>query len=167
MNGTEVRIEFYFILVLAVAAMMQSKDFLYILLFSALHELGHLILLYICGGKAQKLTFSYYGFALKYNNLISQRKEVLVLLAGPLVNLILYLFLRDDYNLILFFINILPVYPLDGGRIIKLIFHRASKAISIFILLLIYALSVYLIITYKSFSMLLIALYLTMYSLNY
>lgn len=147
--------------------MLGANELLYLLLFSALHELGHLIVLAICGGKADSLTFSFYGLALKYSSRLSRLKEFFVLLAGPLVNLILYFIIRDDINLILFAINILPVYPLDGGRILRLFSYRVSVIVSKIFLILIVILSVWLIVEFKSFSMLLIAVYLAVYSIMY
>lgn len=162
-----VKIDFYFILVLAFAALSGTNELICLLTFSSLREFGHLVMLAVCKGKAEKIAFSYYGFALKYADNLPKIKEVFVIFSGPLVNLILYLILKDEINLILFVLNMLPVYPLDGGRILKLLFHKASKAVNIAILIFIYFLSVYLIIYKKSFSLLLIALYLTVYSLNY
>jgi len=54
-----------------------------------------------------------------------------LLLCGPAINLLfVLLFLLLDYNVIIVYINILiflfnmiPIYPLDGGRIIKYILH--------------------------------------------
>ncbi|MDD6620553.1 MAG: hypothetical protein PUE75_05630 [Eubacteriales bacterium] len=166
-KGCIVKIDFYFILVLAFAAVSGTNELIKLLSFSSLHELGHLAMLAICKGKAERLTFSYYGFALKYADNLSRNREALVIISGPIVNLFLYLILRDDINLILFVLNILPVFPLDGGRIFKLYFKKASKVVSIIILLIIYAFAIYLIFYNNSFSLLLIALYLTVYSLNY
>lgn len=147
--------------------MLGANELLYLLLFSGLHELGHLIVLAICGGRADILTFSFYGLALKYSSQLSRLKEFFVLLAGPLVNLILYIIIRDDINLVLFAINILPIYPLDGGRMLRLFSYRISVIISKMLLVLIVILSIWLIIKFKSFSMLLIAVYLVVYSIMY
>lgn len=137
------------------------------LFFSGVHELAHLTLLILFGGRPDSLTFSFYGLALRYSSALSGLKEFFVILAGPAVNLILYLILGDDINLILFALNILPVYPLDGGRILSLFSCRLSNTVSRIFLILILILSVYLIVEYKSFSLLLIAVYLTAYSILY
>lgn len=167
LRGCVIKIDYLFILVLTAAALSGSRDLLQVLAFSSLHELGHLTALFICGGKPSSLTLSYYGFALRYDSVLSRAQETAVLLCGPAVNLLIYAFLRDDINLILLFINLLPIYPLDGGRILKLYFFKASRFVSIFFLISVYALSLWLVIDGGSFSMLLIALYLTVYSLNY
>lgn len=149
------------------ATMLGVQELLYLLLFSSLHELGHLIVLAICRGRADSLTFSYYGLALKYSCQLSRLKEFFVLLTGPLVNLILYIIIRDDINLVLFAINILPIYPLDGGRMLRLFSYRISVIVSRIFLVLIAVLSICLIVKFKSFSLFLIAAYLIIYSVMY
>ena len=166
-NNCRVKIDFSFILVLSFAALLSAENLLYLLLFSALHELSHLLVLLICRGQADSLTFSFYGLALRYSSPISRFKEFFVIVAGPLVNLILYLILRDDINLILFALNILPIYPLDGGRLLMLYSFKISNAVSRLFLIVIIILSIYMIAYYKSFSLLLIAIYLTAYSILY
>lgn len=166
-KGCIIKIDFLFILMLAFSALFSAKELLSILLFSSLHEVGHLFVLLLCGGRAEMLCFSYFGLALRYKDELSKIGEAAVLFAGPAVNLIFYCILRDDVNLILFALNILPIYPLDGGRLVKLFFHKASKFISVILLIMIYFLSFYLIIANGSFSLLLISLYLTVYSLKY
>lgn len=165
--GCKITIDFLFILLLSLSALFSAYDMLYLLMFSFLHEMGHLLALYIFGGKADSLIFSYYGFALKYQSRLSRTKEFIVLLCGPLVNLILYLFLKDDINLILFVLNILPIYPLDAGRIIHLYSINLSKKLGFVFLLIISVFAVYLLIVHKSFSLLLIVVYLIIYSINY
>ena len=162
-----VRIEFSFILVMCFAVLFGADELMYLLLFSALHELGHLAVLYTCKGRADSLTFSFYGLALKYSSPVSVLREFFVIIAGPVVNLILYLFFRDNINLILFAINIMPIYPLDGGRILKLFSERAAVVVSRIFLVFIVILSIYLIVEYKSFSLLFIAVYLIVYSVMY
>lgn len=166
-KGCLIKVDFYFVLILAFLCLVNVKDLLNLLLFSALHELGHLFALLLSGCKPSVLSFSYYGFAMKYNDCLSKSKEALVIITGPLVNLVLYLLLNDDINLILFVLNSLPVYPLDGGRLVKLLFHKAFKIVSITALLCVFSLSVYLALFERSFSLLLISLYLTVYTLNY
>lgn len=165
-SGTAIKIEFSFVLMLSFAVLLQADDIVRLLVFSALHEFGHLIVLLLFGGRPDCLTLSYYGLALKYTTPLLRYKEVLLLTAGPVVNLILYLILRDDINLILFCLNSLPVYPLDGGRILRLYSYNASRVISSAFLALLVILSVVLIIKYKTFSLLLICIYIIAYSIN-
>ena len=164
-NGCKVKIDYSFILVLSFAALFGAENLLCLLLFSALHELSHLSMLIMFRGRPDSLTFSFYGLALRYRSTLSRFKEFAVISAGPIMNLILYLILRDDINLILFALNILPVYPLD--RLLMLFSFRISNAVSRLFLIVIIFLSIYMIIEYKSFSLMLISIYLTAYSILY
>lgn len=73
-------------------------------------------------------------------------KKIIVAISGPITNLLLILsilFLKIDFikkdiaiysNLLIIFFNILPIYPLDGGRILKSVIHIFfGKKIAIFI----------------------------------
>ena len=165
--GFDFILEFSFLLILCFGIILGARDLVMLLLFSCLHELGHVFALLSVGGKIDTLTLSFYGLALKYNSGLCDIKELFVILCGPLVNLILYLFLKDDINLILFCLNIVPVYPLDGGRIARIVFPKASIYISAVTLVLLCVLSLYMIVFYKSFSLILISCYLVAYSINY
>lgn len=151
---------------LSAAALFDAKQLVLVLLFSAVHEIGHLIALLFLKGEPDGLKFSFYGFALKYSCCLSRAKESIILLSGPAANLILYLILKDDYNFILFILNILPIYPLDGGRVINLFSPKASKVLSVAFFILIFIVSVYLVICYHTFSLFLVCIYLFVFYLN-
>jgi stage IV sporulation protein FB len=65
----------------------------------------------------------------------SYRDTLLIVGAGPLSNLLLYLSssfipgleIFSEVNLLLFIFNILPIYPMDGGRITKVICQWLTK----------------------------------------
>lgn len=116
-----------------------------------LHELGHVwaarmlklrveeIEIFPFGGVARMEQISKYGGA----------TEALVALAGPLVSLLLAMmfyvisifgetfFLITKYNFILFIFNLIPVLPMDGGRIARNIlmyfngYRKATKIMSL------------------------------------
>lgn len=108
------------------------------MIFGILHELGHLIAGLLFKLKPKRLTIMPVGVMLEFDisefNFIKQ-KELIISLAGPLVNLIIYfmalnLKLNNEYknliiyiNLLMFSFNLLPIYPLDGGRVLKSILH--------------------------------------------
>lgn len=152
---------------LSFAVLLGAESIMDLLLYSSLHEAGHLILLYLCGGKPDSLRLSYYGLALKYGTYLTKFKECLVLLAGPFVNLVLYLILKNEINLLLFMMNMLPVYPIDFGRVIRLFSCKLSKVMSYITLAVLIPLAVYMLAVYKSFSLIFIVCYLMIYSINY
>lgn len=133
----------------------------WVIVSSSLHEIGHLVALYSVGGKADRITAAFYGVGLSFRSKLTVCDEAVVLLSGPLVNLILWIIVGDTVNPLLFFLNLLPIFPLDGGRLFNLFIpQKIAKFVSNVFLILLLILSIYLLIYYKSFSMLLIAVYL-------
>lgn len=123
--NTNFKIEFSFFIVLSIALLFDNKSILFLLLFSTLHELAHIIALLIVGGNVDRLCISYYGVGMKYSTAISVKNEIIVLAAGIALNLFFSVInVQRQINFALFLINVLPIYPLDGGRIIKLLLER-------------------------------------------
>jgi stage IV sporulation protein FB len=111
---------------------------------------------------------------------ISQRQSVIVLFAGPLPGIvfgcIIYYFLRGTDNLMLLkfakisiilnAFNLIPVIPLDGGRIIKNLFFGTNEIISnIFAFLSIGVISYYAIANH-SYVLLVFPYFMLMSSIN-
>ena len=94
----------------------------------ALHELGHSLVARAKGGFIQEIVLYPFGGAAKISNLSTKPlDEILIALAGPAVSLTLGLiFLSFSWtydlgrlNLALFLFNILPIFPMDGGRVLR------------------------------------------------
>lgn len=125
----------------------QIELYVYIMIFALIHELGHLIAGLLMGMKPEKLELMPFGVSIsfkikveEYNRKIKkgnilELKKMIVAAAGPITNLIIILLidkLNIDVvksiliiytNLLIVIFNLLPIYPLDGGRIIKGILH--------------------------------------------
>ncbi|MBQ8382858.1 MAG: site-2 protease family protein [Clostridia bacterium] len=89
-----------------------------------IHELTHLTVLWLAGGSATSLTVTPMGLSIERSGLLSHWGEILLSLSAPLANLLLaalYAYLRLDsctveVNLGFGLLNLLPIYPLDGGK---------------------------------------------------
>lgn len=95
-----------------------------------LHELGHLIFLKKYKREITSISFYMFGGVIKHSQNINSsiKEDFLINFGGILVNLILIfifhainfqLCLLINFSILIF--NILPIYPLDGAKIIKTI----------------------------------------------
>ena len=125
----------------------QIEIYTMIMFFAIIHELGHMVVGLLMGMKPEKLEIMAYGVSVSfklmpkdYNRKIKrgnqlELKKILVALAGPITNfMIIAIVLQMNMNLVstlmilysnlvLILFNLLPIYPLDGGRLIKGILH--------------------------------------------
>ena len=160
------RLDFTFLILISFAVLYGYESAVQIILFSVLHELGHIIMLVIFGARPTLIKLSFYGIGMKYEKQLSKVKELFVLLCGPAVNLALFVFFGNEINLMLFLLNMFPVVPLDGGRILRLFFPRFSVILTLVLLIIALFISGYLLIEYKIFSLLLISAYLFYFNFN-
>ena len=125
----------------------QIETYALIILFVIIHELGHLIAGLALGMKPESIKIMPYGLSISfklipkdYNRKIGagnllEIKKIIVSLAGPCTNFLIilissytkiniFLNLIIIYaNLLIMIFNLIPIYPLDGGRILKGILH--------------------------------------------
>lgn len=120
-----------------------------LMLFAFLHELGHLFSGILLGFKPQSMGINPLGLSINfkvkaqdYNERIRKGnilaiKKLIIALSGPLVNFILailfkitdleFIEISKDFliysNILIGIFNLIPIYPLDGGRILKNILH--------------------------------------------
>ena len=170
----------------------QFQIYVMMIIFAIIHELGHLMMGLILGLKPEKIELMPLGlsisFKLNVEDINSKKgkankkvlKEILIALAGPVTNLIILIvtyiwFIELSYshliiyaNLLIFIFNLLPIYPLDGGRVLNGILHiifgriEARKLcydISMIVTIILTAVSSIAILYYKNIAIFLIIVY--------
>ena len=134
-----------------------------------------------------------YNVKIKNGNLLSIKKAIIAL-AGPLTNAIIILIAIIYYNLtknvqilnipieliiysnaLIFIFNLIPIYPLDGGRILSEIIHIfcglyqsyiITNKISNIIVIILTIISSIAILVYKNLAILVIIVYLWVLVIN-
>jgi Peptidase family M50. len=137
------------------------------LLGGVIHEIGHLIAFYIVGSKPKSISVSLCGIRLvPSGRILSRRKELFTLAAGPLFNLLTALIFWKTksaamISLALMLFNLFPISPLDGGRMLSLYLpQKLCRGISIVFLTLCLAFGAYLAFAHGNYSLIITSIYL-------
>lgn len=112
------------------------------MVFALIHEMGHLFMGVLLNYNMDSLKIMPLGFVIEFKTKIEEYNEkilktrkiilnkILIALAGPITNLLIIIFLlaikTNNMNLIysnllIMLFNLIPMYPLDGGRILLFI----------------------------------------------
>lgn len=142
-----------------------------------LHEASHAIMGLIFKKKIKRITITMIGGIIEISdNFTSFLKEFIINISGILMNfiiLLLSLLIKNTYykelifnfNLLMILINILPIYPLDGYRLLSDVIYyydESYKALKKIVLISIISLILFIIyaIINKSLGLIMIAIFL-------
>lgn len=192
----QIRIDLKICIILLIFLVTKQADlYLVFMLFAILHELGHLITGLILGFRPKSFSLMPMGLSIRfkvknqdYNKKIKNAKyitlkKLLISFAGPLTNFtIAFLIAISSFeflnvaketiiyaNILIGLFNLIPIYPLDGGRIVKYIIHmqknlrksyKYTNLISNITLIIITAVSSIAILYLKNIAIVLIVMYL-------
>ena len=111
-----------------------TANFKNFIIFSSIiivHELGHIIGAIIFKWKIDKVILLPFGGITIFQENIdkSLKEEFIIAILGPLLQLVFYFLysgnsIFNQYNLIILLFNLLPIYPLDGSKIVNILFNE-------------------------------------------
>ena len=182
-----IEIEYLLILTLVISCISTSariylEQYYICLLFLAFHELAHILVATFLSKILRKILFSisgltaYFKYEYEKKEKIYYIKDIIIYLAGPVSNIIIACIFRNakfvcEVNIFLAFLNLLPIYPLDGFNILKSILCviynerkklacKISKIISVTVLILLSIILTILFFYYKNISSIVFLLYI-------
>jgi stage IV sporulation protein FB len=124
-KGIPVSISLWFLLILPLTG-FDLSIFISVFIAVLIHELAHALSAKSLGYGAYGINIGLFAGSASIDSNMHPRDNIRVTAAGPLSNLILAiigLFLGFDtffyINMFLFIFNILPIYPMDGGELMK------------------------------------------------
>ena len=173
----------------------QIKIYGILILFALIHECGHMITGILLGFKPLNLEIMPLGVSVSFNvepknynkkikkGSILVIKKLIIALMGPITNLVFVIFycindmkflgISREFviysNILIGLFNLVPIYPLDGGRIVKNIIHifygikesyKLTNTISNITIILLTAVSSISILYFENIAILIIVVYL-------
>lgn len=125
----------------------QIELYILFMVFTLLHEIGHLLMGILLGFKIKQINIMPVGFSIAFEtNIVDYNKKIkkanyfiikklIIAISGPLINVIVciicllcnklftqrYAEIIIYTNILIALFNLIPIYPLDGGRIVKYI----------------------------------------------
>ncbi|HWQ78993.1 MAG TPA: hypothetical protein VN381_09255 [Anaerovoracaceae bacterium] len=185
--GTKVEFHFSFFLLLLIIVLSGNYVFAAAsVLFSLFHEFAHRLMAVRLGYTPEKVSFGLFGGVLHIREgFVKPRHELMIHLSGPFFNILTALLLYGFYlyfylpwlqpfilaNAVLALYNLMPFYPLDGGKITDLYmavflgYGRSQKISRIFSLIFsvfLFLLGIYL-VQYNVLNLFLSALAVNLY----
>ena len=167
-----IKIDIYLILsILILFLFHQASVFLIFYFFVIIHELAHIIMALILKIPVKEVNFLPFGVNAKFDFKNQRKKEILVAITGPIISLCLAYFIPQYrvQNLFIAIMNLIPLYPLDGGRILKnlmILKYGLHKTINKYeqilktLVILLSILNIWLVIYQKKYQFLFVTIYI-------
>ena len=131
------------------------KNFIFITFIILFHEMGHILMSIYFKWRIDKVVILPFGCITLFDEYINRPiiEEFLITITGPIFQCILFIVdnsLFKEYNLNLLMFNLIPIFPLDGSKIMNIIFNKFfSFKISHILSIIISIILILLLLTYK------------------
>ena len=106
------------------------KESVVIMAIIIFHELGHILMALYFKWRISEIVVLPFGCITIFNELINKplKEEFLITIMGPLFQIGLTIFLNNSvitfYSLFILILNLIPIYPLDGAKILNVFFNK-------------------------------------------
>lgn len=133
----KIKIHPLFLLFLIIFMLIGRFRFImYFTLLIIVHETGHLIMSLLFKWNIDKIIILPFGAMIKYNELINRPliEEFLISISGIIIQYLFFVLIKNvvDYkyfsfiNYFIIIFNLIPIYPLDGSKILNVLFNKIT-----------------------------------------
>ena len=105
------------------------KAYIIYTLIILVHEIGHIFAGIILKWPILKVTIYPFGCMTTFNNKLnsSSIEEFLILIYGPLFQILFNMIYPTNYHYFILIFNLLPIYPLDGSKLVFLLLNKITS----------------------------------------
>lgn len=161
---------FFYLFCLLIIITGHFKAFTNIMVIVLFHELGHILGALIFKWKIKRVLILPFGCMTEFNEKLNRPiyQELIILIMGPLFQILLYQFYKTSYHYPLLLLNLMPIYPLDGSKFIFLFWNIVGSYYNSYIVTFVvsYISIFFLLIKYHNFIILLFDIYLLITSIE-
>lgn len=182
----KIRIHYSFVIYIFILFFLNLLKYYSVFFISILlHEMTHAIIGILYGIKISNIEISMSGVSIRFKEMdITYFKKIIIYISGPLINILLailaYFCHKEKYiffifsNCVLFIFNIIPIYPLDGGKILyEILINKfylnnliIERLFSVFQIILLFVLA-YLCINYSNIQLFFLGIYFLKFTCSY
>lgn len=126
-----------------------------------IHEMGHFLTALILKWKVMKVVILPFGVITIFNESLNKplKEEFLIAIMGPVVQILFTIFMNilnlkifNYFSFIILFLNLIPIYPMDGSKILNIFLnkffpfklsHSITNYLSLFLILFLLFLSIF------------------------
>lgn len=109
--------------------MGKFNSYIIFMIIILIHELGHILSSLYFKWKIEKIIILPFGCMIKFNDLINKPliEEFIISIMGIIFQIIFSMKINIYYNYIIILFNLIPIYPLDGSKIINILLNKISN----------------------------------------
>ena len=109
------------------------KDTILFMSIILIHEIGHISAALIFKWKLERIVILPFGGITIFNEILNKPliEEFIITIMGPLFQIIFTVLMKDTlvmfYSKVILFINLIPIYPLDGSKLLNIFFNKITS----------------------------------------